>query len=409
MRILFLCQIIPYPPDAGPKVKTWHVLRYLSVRGHSVTLVAFVRDEERPHVAKLNDVCAEVYTVPMRRSRIKDAGYLATSIARGRSFLVERDNLAEMQRLVSRLIDRECFDYAVADQLTMAQFLLDLPPNQRPIRIFDAHNAVYTIVERMMKEAAPGFLQPLLRREKEFVKRYEADIVREFEHTLAVTEIDRRDLLRAVEETGTQSDASIQSKFTIIPISVDTQVLARVDRKPGSHNILTLGTLLYPPNADGIRWFINEVFPQVLASVQDATLTVVGKNPPADFFQAEKNQPGRIRVTGYVPDLRPYLEEAALIVVPVRAGSGMRVRILEAFARGVPVVTTTVGLEGIQATLGEEVLVADTPDDFAASVIDLLSDSHRRQQLADASRSLAETVYDWHVVLKKLDQVIKLN
>lgn len=410
MRILFLSQIVPYPPDAGPKVKTWHVLRYLAERGHAVTLAAFVREEERQYLPVLEDLCAGVHPVAMHRSRIKDVGYLTASLARRRSFLIERDNLPGMRQLVRRLVHEGEFDCAFADQLTMTQFLSGLPERNRPVRIFDAHNAVYTIVDRMMKEAAPKFLQPVLRREADYVKRYEGGIVSEFEHTLAVTDIDCRDLARAVSETGAaNSGADPRAKITVIPISIDTQTLTRVESRPQSRNILTLGTLLYPPNADGIRWFIGEVFPRVLARVDEATLTVIGKNPPADFLQAQKRQPDRIRVTGYVPELQPYLEDAALMVVPVRAGSGMRVRILEAFARGIPVVTTTIGLEGIQAEPGNEVLVADTPEEFSAAVVELLLDDGRRRRLADASRKLAETAYDWRVVLRKLDQVIKPN
>jgi glycosyltransferase involved in cell wall biosynthesis len=125
---------------------------------------------------------------------------------------------------------------------------------------------------------------------------------------------------------------------------------------------MTMGTLHYPPNADGIRWFAKDVFPLVRQQVPQVTLTIVGKNPPPDFLHLQEQYPGVITVTGYVPDLTPFMEKAAIMVVAVRAGGGMRVRILEAFARGLPVVTTTVGLEGIEARPGEDVLVAISVD-----------------------------------------------
>jgi glycosyltransferase involved in cell wall biosynthesis len=117
--------------------------------------------------------------------------------------------------------------------------------------------------------------------------------------------------------------------------------------------------------------------------------------------------PGVITVTGYVPELKPYLEQAALMVIPVRAGSGMRVRILEALAQAMPMVTTTIGLEGIDAQHGQEVLVADNADAFAAEVIRLMDDAELQARLARNGRSLAERAYDWRVVLKKLDQVFR--
>jgi glycosyltransferase involved in cell wall biosynthesis len=170
-------------------------------------------------------------------------------------------------------------------------------------------------------------------------------------------------------------------------------------------NIVTLGTLHYPPNADGIRWFAMEVFPRISQEFPQATLTIIGKNPPQDFLELAANQPARFTVTGYVPDLVPQLERAAVMVVPVRAGSGMRVRILEALAQGMPIVTTTIGLEGIDAVPGEDVLVADTVEDYATAVARLLIDSELQTRLAVNGRRLAENRYDWRVVLKKMDEV----
>ncbi len=135
------------------------------------------------------------------------------------------------------------------------------------------------------------------------------------------------------------------------------------------------------------------------------TLTIVGKNPPQDFIQTADDSKHVITVTGYVPDLEPLMEKAALLVVPVRAGSGMRVRILDAFARGMPVVTTNVGLEGINAQPGKDVLVEDTPEGFCAAVISLLKNPNLQKQLGENGRALAETVYDWKVALRRLDKV----
>jgi glycosyltransferase involved in cell wall biosynthesis len=319
-----------------------------------------------------------------------------------------------MRNLVDGLLRSHSFDYALADQLSMTQFLISRHTNggaqpglaHRPQRIFDAHNAVWTIVERM-RQATPWYLQPVVQVEARRVKRYEAMLVRDFEHTLAVTAIDQQDLLNAVAEITPGQEQACAAKITVIPIAVDTARLAPVQRRPGSTNILTLGTLYYPPNADGIRWFAAEVFPLINRQMPQVTLTILGKNPPPDFIQMAAENPAKITVTGYVPELKPYLEQAALMVIPVRAGSGMRVRILEALAQAMPLVTTTVGLEGIHARHGEHVLVADTPEDFASAVIRLIGDADLQQKLAQNGRRLAEDAYDWRVVLKKLDQVIR--
>jgi glycosyltransferase involved in cell wall biosynthesis len=417
LNILFLTQIIPYPPDAGPKVKTWHVLRYLVQRGHRVTLASFARPEEQAHVAVLEELCAQVYTVPIHRSRPADLLYWLRSHLTGRPFLIERDDFGAMQELVQCILATKTIDAIHADQLTMTQFALRASRSKRnpfrsngascsghsPALIFDAHNAVWTIVERMGQNS-PWFLKPILALEAERVKRYEGKVIRRFDHTMAVTEIDRQALSVAASSSPKGAHPPLPA-IPVIPIAVDTAQLQPVTRLPGSMDILTLGTLHYPPNADGIRWFMNEIFPLIQAQVPEATLTIIGKNPPKDFLEHASHQPQSINVTGYVPDLTPYIEKAALMVVPVRAGGGMRVRILEAFARGMPVVTTTIGVEGIDAQPGEDVLVADTPSDFASAVVRLLRDEDLQAKLASNDRRLAEQHYDWKVVLKQMDTI----
>lgn len=402
MRILFLTQIIPYPPDAGPRVKTWHVLRYLVGRGHEVTLASFVRAEEMPHVAELERLGLTVHTVPINRSRPADVGYWLRSHWTRRPFLVERDDLPGMRYLVQDLLKVGEFDAVHADQLTMAQFAL--AGQGEAFTIFDAHNAVWTIWARM-RENAPWYLKPVYKIEENRIKRHEGMLIEQFSHTLAVIEPDKEALLQGV---AADKRTEAARRISVVPIAVDAAQLQPIRRQPGSTNIMTLGSLHYPPNADGIRWFLNEVFPLVRAQIPEATLTVIGKNPPDDFIQMAERNPDAIAVTGYVPDLTPYMEAARLMVVPVRAGGGMRVRLLEAFARAMPAVTTTVGLEGIEATHGREVLVADDPDSFAADTVRLLRDEALQQHLAENGRRLAETRYDWQIVLKQMDAVYNL-
>jgi glycosyltransferase involved in cell wall biosynthesis len=168
---------------------------------------------------------------------------------------------------------------------------------------------------------------------------------------------------------------------------------------------VTLGTLHYPPNADGIRWFFEQVYPKVRDIDPDANLTIIGKNPPPEFIRFAEQNSEHVSVTGYVPDLEPFLKNAAVLVIPVRAGGGMRVRILEGFAYGEAIVTTTMGLEGIDAESGKEVIVADTPQDFAEAVLELLGNYELRNEIAKNGRDLVERKYDWQVVLQKVQDI----
>lgn len=404
MRILLLTQIIPYPPDAGPRVKTWHVLRHLHASGHEITLVSFVRPDETRHVKALEKLCERVHTVPIRRSRFADAGYWIRSHFTGRPFLIERDDRPAMRNKVRCLLASERFDVIHADQLTMTQFALDKAGSRQeklPFTIFDAHNATWTISYRML-DNAPRLLKPALLVESRRIRRYEGRLVKDFAHTTVVIEADRDALLQGVSDDAVTEAAE---RISVIPIGVDTDALKPVQRRTNSMRILALGSLNYPPNADGIRWFMREVFPLVLQQEPKATLTVVGKAPPADFARLAAKYPDKIRITGYVTELTPIMEECAIMVVPLRAASGMRVRILEAFARGMPVVTTAIGLEGINAQHEKQILVADDRHDFSRMTVRLLHDVELQERLAQNGRMLAEKRYDWRVALKKIDAV----
>ena len=418
MKILFLSQIIPWPLNAGPRIKTWNVLNYLCQSGHEVILAAFVREEEALHVAKMSTVCTEVHTVKIKRSRIADIGYWIKGQITGRPFLVERDDLAGMRHLVEKILAEKDIDVIHADQLTMVQFALSkrfpfekgkigVGGEKQPKIIFDAHNAVLMIFDRMGENAFWG-LKPVLRQEARKIKHYEGELTSYVDQVLAVSKIDRDALLEAERMAG-HDQPEKDKKIAVVPIAVDTEEVQPVDRHRYSKNILAIGSLHYPPNADGIRWFTQEVFPRILAKIPRARLTIIGKNPPKDILAFKDLFGGKVNVTGYVPDLQPYFEDSAIEVVPVRAGGGMRVRILEAFSRAMPGVTTTVGLEGIDAVLDRDVLVADDPEAFANDVIRLLKSIDLQDQLAENGRKFVVANYDWQVVLKKLGEVYSME
>jgi len=400
MRVLLLTQVLPFPPDAGPRVKLWSTLRHLAEFGHQVTLMSFVRHEEVRHLPVVEPLCEQVVPVGLRRSRASDLVAWCHSHISGRPFLVERDDKPAMRRAVEAVRRERDFDILHADQLTMTQFLAPPADGRGPLRVFDAHNATWTIVNRSGTRAAP-LIRPLLALEAARLRRYEGQIVRSFDLTVAVTDHDRTDLLEAARGHGRVSQ---MPRIRVVPITVDTQDLQPLDRRPEPGALLTLGSLHYAPNADGIRWFLHEVLPRVRQAVPGARLSIVGKNPPRDIRRMEQVLPDVVSVKGYVADLTPLLQRTAVMVVPVLAGSGMRVRILEGLARAMPIVTTTIGLEGIDARVGLDLLVADSPEDFAAAVVALLRDPERQRRLGAAGRQLVEDRYDRRKVLGRLEE-----
>jgi glycosyltransferase involved in cell wall biosynthesis len=170
-------------------------------------------------------------------------------------------------------------------------------------------------------------------------------------------------------------------------------------RNPKTRRVTFLGGLHWPPNAQGVVWFAEEVFPLVKAEVPDATLTVIGKSPPGKLGGEG------VEVTGYVPKLDPYLTETAAFIVPLHAGGGMRVKILDACSWGLPIVSTTIGAEGINIEPGKDILIADTPQSFAQEVIRVLKDANLAQALAENGRQTAIEKYNWRTVYESWNEI----
>jgi polysaccharide biosynthesis protein PslH len=383
MHILLLTQVVPYPPDSGPKIKTYHVLRWLA-QEYDVTLLSFVRSAAEVEAAQaLRSLCRDVVTVPLRRSRLLDAQAMWQSFSDPRPLVLLRDESAPMRQQIDRILDQQHVDLIHADQINMAQFALgrDGPPV-----VLDLHNAVWTIFARMAR-AARGPRRWLLLRESARLRAYEGWACRKAAAVLAVSEADRMAL----------RDVAGDIPIDIVPIAIDVRQQPPVERDERPRSALSVATMFWPPNVDGVCWFGRDIYPQIQRQQPDTSFYVVGARPARAVRDLAARQPG-IVVTGYVPDLLPYQRQTAAFVVPLRSGSGMRVKILEAFAQGLPIVSTTIGFEGIDAQPDEHLLVADQPDSFAEAVVRLVQSPRAGQRLAEAGRDLAERLYDWRAV-----------
>jgi glycosyltransferase involved in cell wall biosynthesis len=395
MKILFLSQLLPYPLDSGVKFRSYYMLRQLAVQ-HDVTLLCFIRqDNTLEQEAHLRRICGAIYTVMMRRSKVRNAYYLAKSMILGTSFIISRDTVREMEQAVDNLLAQARlfgapFDAIHSDQLWMAQYALR---GQGIKKVLDQHNAVYLIPKRMAQYEHNPIKRLFLEYESHKLAQYEACTCRAFDHVLTVTDVDRR----LLEDLMPGSHPPITS----LSICLDPADAPAVQTIQNPLSILHLGTMYWPPNVDGVLWFAHEVFPLVRSQIPDAKYCVVGKNPPA-AVQSLNHQPGMV-VTGYVEDPQPYLMESAVIIVPVRAGGGMRVKIIDGWLRGIPMVSTTIGAEGIDVQPGENILIADDAQAFAKAVIKLIQDRNYAQSLAAKGRAWAEEKYNWRVVYPALD------
>lgn len=393
MKVLLLTQVLPYPPDSGPKVKTWNVIKYLKAAGHSVTLVSFVRGNQSADVAHLRQYCDAVFTVPMDRGPIQDGVALLRSLATQQPWMMLRDDRATMRDLVARVSSDTTFDIAHADQLNMAQYAAQVRGARK---ILDAHNALWVLYRRLAQTMSPRSPRRLiLERDWRLLKAYEGNICRTFDGLLAVSEEDRA----ALEEAAGRSLDTV-----VIPIAIDTDEVPLVSRQPGANHIIHIGTMYWPPNVDAIKWFIQDVLPHIRQQRPNTVFDCIGARPPQELVDLNDRGLG-VNVTGYIPDPSQYLQQAGVMVVPVRAGGGIRVKILNGMSQGLPMVTTTIGCEGIAVEHGRHALIADTPQAFADAVVQVLDNRRLADELGRNGRMLAEAKYDYRAACKPMERV----
>lgn len=401
MNILLLTQVLPYPLDAGPKTRAYYVLRYLAQK-HNVTLVSFVRATDTPAaVEHLAAYCSAVHTVPIMRSPVRDARFLAESLLTNQPFIITRDRSEAMRGVLAKLLQGgSAFDAVHGDQLWMAPYVeyAHALAQRKPLRVLDQHNAVFMIFRRLAQGERNAIKRQIMRLEAHKLARYEAELCARLDRVVWVT----REDYDAVAAAAAPARPVISSG--VIPICIDVVEEPVIERKQPARRVTFLGGLHYPPNAQGVLWFAEHIFPLVLAQCPDAVLTVIGKQPPAEL--TELGIPAaNLDVTGYVDDPHPYLAETGAFIVPLLAGGGMRVKILDAWRWGLPLVSTRVGAEGIAATDGVDILLADAPEDFAAQVVRLLRDPALGNQIAAGGRRSAELHYDWRNVYRAWDAV----
>ena len=401
MNVLFLTQVLPYPLDAGPKVRAYHVLQQLA-KSHYVTLATFVRASDSPDaIRQMEGLVSRLVACPIRRSRRQTVVALARSLVNGAPVLIERDRVTAMFARLRGLVIDNPFDVIHADQLWMAPYALAAAraapsTRTRPRLVLDQHNAVHMIPQRLMAGARNPLVRAGWKREASLMAQYERHTCRAFDRVVTVT----------AEDAGAlagQNPPGRAPAFNVIPICVDPTLTQSQPRPEGSPNLLFLGGMHWPPNADGVRWFADEVLPAVLAGQPQARLLAVGRQPPDGLRDGPSK--ASIEAPGYVIDPQPYWANSHVFVVPLRAGGGMRVKILDAWARGVPVVATTIGAEGLQYRPGDDILIADAPADFAAAVLAILSDAQLAKRLAAGGRAAVEQHYDWRNVYPVWDSI----
>jgi glycosyltransferase involved in cell wall biosynthesis len=393
MRILVVTETVPYPLDSGGRIKTFHTLAALA-REHEVHCHAFVRTEAQRAEAQapLERICRSVTLHLVRRTVAKEAFYAVRSLLTGVPYTVTRHFSRDVLTALRNACRATPFDAVYCDHLSMLEYGRRLPV---PI-VHDAHNVEYRITQRHASSLGSGPRRWLAEREWRRLHAYESRWYPALPLVFAVSEIDADEIRELSQGTA---------RVVALPIAVPASTIeppAEVARAP---EVLFVGTLDWPPNAEAVRLLLDEIWPRVAAAVPDARLTIVGRGEQA-FAARAAALPG-VRLTGRVPDVEGWFRRSRVMVVPLQAGSGMRVKILDAMARGVPVVTTPVGVEGIDARPGRDVLVAESADALAAEVIRVLRDDALAAAVSASARALALERYDVRGVGDRLLETLR--
>lgn len=388
MKILFLEHLLPLPLDSGGKIKSYHTLKALSSR-HEVRLLSYVRtNEERKCMADLQSLCKSFEAVPFKHSGLSNMANALSSLVLGKSFIIRRDFCRKMHDCFQRAVDEFRPDVVHIDHLQMACFVEFDGPYKT---VLDQHNVEATIIRRVSEtsESVPVRLYAKLEWPK--LQGFELEACRKSSLVLTVSEEDKQEFQRQEP-----SLLNIQS----LPIGVDLDYFHIVERRIGSHDILFLGTMYWPPNIDCVQYFHRDIFPLVQRRIPDCTFTISGQRP-AQSVQAMVADPA-VKVTGYVDDTRDVAAQCGVFVVPLRSGSGVRVKILNAMAMGLPIVSTSIGAEGIEVVSGEHILIADTAESFADAVVAVLTNKSLADRLSQNARKLACDKYSWPIINQRL-------
>ncbi len=371
------------------ELKNEHHVTYLTLDDGSASA------EERK---RSTEYCHDLICIPHRRWEKFTPGFyfeLLLNLVESRPYAIKKYESAAMLREIVELERRNCFDFIVCDFLAPAA---NVPRNLASPTILFQHNVEAMIWKRHYEIQTNLIKKAYLYNQWQKMRRFEKQMCRDFDCVIGVSAEDREQMKR---------DYGAQTVFDV-PTGVDTDYFQPRGVQPSAHSMVFTGSMDWLPNEDAIKYFMQEIMPLIKKKVPDAALTVVGRNPPPALVELSKEDPSLI-ITGRVEDVRPYIEESAAYIVPLRIGGGTRLKIFEAMAMERAVVSTTVGAEGLPVSNGIELLVADEPAAFANAVITLLTNSSYAVQLGQRAASIVRQNHGWRQVTESFVSICTNN
>jgi sugar transferase (PEP-CTERM/EpsH1 system associated) len=383
MKILWVKAGGLVPPDTGGKIRSYNILRELA-RRHSVTFFSFYAAHDGDQHASLKDVFERVTTVPLSLPDPKSYGELTDYVSglfSSEPYGIAKFCRPEVRLALQELFKDENFDVILCDFVYPGPVV---PWNWPGPKVLFTHNVEAIIWRRHYEVAANPLWKAISWLEWRRMEIAERRYLQLADHVLTVSDTDRDNFASFL---GAE-------KITVIPTGVDVEYFQPMPAAETPNSLVFTGSMDWLPNEDAILYFVEAIYPLIKQQCPEVSLEVVGRNPTPKL-QALAEREKSMRLTGWVEDIRPFVARAAICIVPLRIGGGTRLKIFEAMAMGKAVISTTVGAEGLPVESGKDILLADTPRDFAQSVIGLLHDSYMRQRLGTGARTLVQENYGW--------------
>jgi len=385
MRILWLKTELLHPVDKGGRIRTYQMLKELK-KHHQITYLTLdeMGDNPIPH-EQANEYCHELICVPHRthgKFTAQFYGELALNFVSPLPYFLRKYRSPAMARMIKTVLSEQRPDLLVCDFLHPSVNMPDAIPC--PSVLFQ-HNVEAMIWQRHYQEQTNPLKKAYLFNQWKKTQRCEQAACRRFDRVVAVS-VDDAETMKRQYALGSVSD---------IPTGVDTEYFRRSPAASSDpHRLVFTGSMDWLPNEDGMAYFIEQILPRIRQVLPDVSVTIVGRSPSLRLLQLSQTDSG-IRITGRVEDVRPYMEQAGAYIVPIRIGGGTRLKVYEAMAMEMPVVSTRVGAEGLPVLDGKDVLFADTPKDFASAVIRVLTDSHLARALGAHAGATVRERYGW--------------
>jgi sugar transferase (PEP-CTERM/EpsH1 system associated) len=395
MKILWVKSDFLHPSTRGGRIRTLEILKRLH-RRHEIHYVAFVYPDQPEALGRASEYSSRAYPVPLKLSARRSPAFwlqAAGALFSALPLAVSRYRSAEMRRLVSDLRRSHRFDAVVCDFLVPA-------PNLDKLEdcILFQHNVETLIWERHAEQAGDPLRRFYFRLQARRMAALEARVCRQVKHIVAVSEVD----------AGLLRSRFGASRVTVVPTGVDLDYFAPPPSPPPAADFVFVGAMDWMANIDGVSFFVREVLPLIRRRHPACTLVIAGRDP-APEVRTLAGGDARIRITGTVEDVRPYLWGSSVSIVPLRIGGGTRLKIYEAMAAQVPVVSTSVGAEGLDVRSPDHFLLADTPEGFAAACVELLDSPARRRELARAAWEWIAARYSWDQIARRFEGVLERN